>query len=339
MPDKHYVIIGNGAAANSAADVIRDADSKGRISLISDECFPFYYRHLLSNFIVGQNEEDDLMVRPPAYYREKQIRLRLGQTVVKVDFEDQRVYLKHMETVRYSSLLLCVGGKPRIPEVHYSYRHHFYVLKTLADARDLRQRLPEIRQILIVGGDLISVLMSRMLLKEGKEVIFMIDKEAFWPLELSDEQLNEFKAMMARRGARIVADDMVKNIEPDQKGSYKVQTREGKEMHVDLVGAFFGFEPDVEFLRGSGLNIERGILVNEYLQTNFPNVYSAGDCAQVYNPEIKNYWVSFGWPNAERLGAVAAHNILGETMATGQPPESALTLDGVKVNTAWWREF
>jgi len=75
------------------------------------------------------------------------------------------------------------------------------------------------------------------------------------------------------------------------------------------------------------------------LQTNIPGVFAAGDCAQVYNPEISNYWVSIGWPNAERLGEVAGHNMLGEEMAIDQPKVSVLNYEGIKVNTGWWKEF
>ena len=110
---------------------------------------------------VYTKEEEDLMVRPPSYYKENRIRLRLGQTVVKADLEDRTLYLKHMEKVHYTRLLLCVGGQPRIPEVHYAYQDHFTVMKTLADARPLRARLSEIQRVLIVGGDLTSVRLTR----------------------------------------------------------------------------------------------------------------------------------------------------------------------------------
>ena len=120
MAAEHYVIIGNGAAANGAADTLRRGDPEGRITLISDEFFPFYYRHMLRHYLVGDKEEEDLMVRPPSYYKENRIRLRLGQTVVKADLEDRTLYLKDMEKVHYTRLLLCVGSRPRIPEVHYA---------------------------------------------------------------------------------------------------------------------------------------------------------------------------------------------------------------------------
>ena len=107
----------------------------------------------------------------------------------------------------------------------------------------------------------------------------------------------------------------------------------------DLVGAFFGLIPNVDFLVGSGLDIERGILVDEYLRTNLPDVWAAGDCAQVYNPAIRNYWVSIGWPNAQRLGEAAARNMLGARARAEEPPANVLTYEGIKVQTAWWREF
>ena len=337
MAAEHYVIVGNGAAANKAADVLRAGDSDGRITLISDEFFPFYYRHMLRQYLVGDKEEEDLMVRPPSYYKEHRIRLRLGQTVVKADLEDRTLYLKHMEKVHYTRLLLCVGGRPRTPEVHYAYQDHFTMMKTLADARSLRQRLPEIQRVLIVGGDLTSVRVAASLLKKEKQVLFMIDGDSFWPLKLTTDRRAELTARLEESGATVIDDDAMAGVELNPEGGYDVHTHKGERIACDLIGAFFGLIPDVEFLVGSGLDIERGILVDEFLQTNIANVYAAGDCAQVYNPDIRNYWVSIGWANAERLGEVAARNMLGDTTEADQPPVNALTFEGVKVNTSWWR--
>lgn len=339
MGAEHYVIVGNGAAANRAATVLRQGDPEARITLISDEFFPFYYRHMLAGYLVGECEESDLVVHPADHYKENRIRLRLGQTVVKVDYEARTLFLKHMEKLHYTKLLLCVGSRPRIPEIHYAYRQHFAVMKTLAHARALRERLPNVRRVLITGGDLVSLRVARALMRRGKEVTFLIDGESFWPLELTSERRTELAEALSKVGIELMPDDDLAAVEPQASGGYLVTTRREAKLECDLIGAFFGLVPDVEFLLGSGLDVDRGVLVNDFLETNVPHVYAAGDCAQVYNPAIRNYWVSIGWPNAERLGEVAGRNILGATVHADEPPTNALTYEGIKVNTSWWRDL
>jgi NADPH-dependent 2,4-dienoyl-CoA reductase/sulfur reductase-like enzyme len=102
------------------------------------------------------------------------------------------------------------------------------------------------------------------------------------------------------------------------------------------VGAFFGLVPDVRFLAGSGLQIERGILVDEYLFSGFDGVYAAGDCAQVYHPEIRDYWVSIGHDNAVNLGRIAAMNLAGARVKAQAEPESIFCVEGIRANISWW---
>ncbi|MBN1551366.1 NAD(P)/FAD-dependent oxidoreductase [bacterium] len=338
MTQKHFVIIGNGAAGNRAADVLREGDSHAKITIISDEFFHFYYRHRLKDFIVGNIDETSLTVRSSEYYHDKHIRLRLGQQVIKIDLNSQLLYLKHMELVRYTHLLLCTGGKPRMPEIHYRYREHFTSMITLDDAKHMKQQLPAVKRMIVVGGDLISVQITKRLLNAGIEVVFLVDRDAFWPLTFSDVIEKDFNRALRRAGAKIISDDAIVNIEKLGHMAYQVRTRSGENLECNLVGGFFGLVPQVDFLVGSGLDIDRGILVDEHLKTHFDNVYAAGDCAQVYNPQLSNYWVSIGWGNAVKLGEIAAHNMLGSPDTAIRPPINVLDYEGIEVKTEWWQE-
>jgi nitrite reductase (NADH) large subunit len=338
MPGEHFVIIGNGVAANRAADILREGDPVSRITLISKEFFPFYNRTKLRFFISGEVSEEQLVVRPPGHYRERNIRLRLGQEVQRVDLRERVLYLKHMEKVHYSRLLLCCGGWPRITEVHYTYRQHFTILKGLSHARAFREKVAGMDRIVMVGGDLVSVKMTDTLLKMGKAVTFLVDRDSFWPLTLTDEIRGSFADRLTRRGADVLFDEEIAGIEETSSG-YRVITRSGGKIDGGMVGAFFGLVPNVDFLYSSGLDIDRGILVDDHLRASAPDVFAAGDCAQIWNPEINNYWVSIGWENAKNLGEVAARNMLGERTTAGAPLERALDYEGVKVNTSWWQLY
>jgi NADPH-dependent 2,4-dienoyl-CoA reductase/sulfur reductase-like enzyme len=114
---------------------------------------------------------------------------------------------------------------------------------------------------------------------------------------------------------------------------------DSEKLVVDMVGAFFGLVPDVGFLARSGLQIERGVLVDEYLGTGFEGVYAAGDCAQVYHPLIRDYWVSIGHDNAVNLGNIAASNLAGGKIQADIEPEDIFSVEGIRANTSWWAEF
>jgi len=145
---------------------------------------------------------------------------------------------------------------------------------------------------------------------------------------------------MEKSGATVIADDKLKTITKDsEKEQYTVVTKKGFSKECQMVGGFFGLIPNVDFLLKSGLEIDRGILVNETLQTSYEDVYASGDCAQIYNPAIRNYWVSIGWPNAVKLGEIAAHNLLGTADKVKMPPQNIFSCDEVEVKTAWWQQL
>ncbi len=339
MKPFHYVIIGNGVAANKAAETIRHNHADAKITLISREFFLFYYRHKLPLYITGKIDETDLQVYPVEYYRERNIRLRLGQIVQKVDLHKKVVYLKHMEKVHYDRLLICSGGRSYIPEIYYPFRSCFTTMKRLSTARTIREKLPSVQSIAIVGGDLTSVKLAETLIDTGREVTFILDDYAFWPLESASEIRDSLENALRKMGANVISNDplnMVKQIKDDDPPLYEIQTQSGKTLQAQMVGAFFGFKPDIDFLIRSGLDIDRGILVDDQLKTAFDDVYAAGDCAQIYAPELKNYWVSVGWKNALRLGEAAALNMVGLTGHARKPAAHATQYKGIKLSTPWW---
>ncbi len=338
MSQEHYVIVGNGVTANAAADVLRERDPEARITMISDEFHLFYHRFKLPAFLLGEASESSLCVHPVSYYRERNIRLRLGQEVVRVELDRKILYLKHMEKVSFTRLLLALGGKPHIPEVHYPYRNRFSTFKTLDDARLLRSHLESIRSIVIAGGDLVSMRFATSLAKTGRRVTMILASEAFWPLELTDTIREDCIRSLTAKGIDVVDSDRIIGVDSSDEQNFEVRTDKGLTLACQYVGAFFGWKPQVDFLLRSGLDIDRGILVDEYLRTNFDTVFAAGDCAQVYNPLIRNYWVSIGWPNAERLGRVAGENMAGGALEAGLAPQSALEVEGIQACTSWWRE-
>jgi NADPH-dependent 2,4-dienoyl-CoA reductase/sulfur reductase-like enzyme len=240
--------------------------------------------------------------------------------------------------LRFSGLILAVGGRPRIPEPLLIFRDVLFTLKTLEDARAWREEVSPVDSVLMMGGDLTSLAVTKALLSLGKKVYFMVNEEAFWPLRWSLSLFEEMSHRLKQKGVEVLADQRLKGITRKGNRDYEVQV--GREtVRVGMIGAFFGLTPDVRFLAGSGLRLDRGILVDEYLNTGFKGVYATGDCAQIYHPTLRDYWVSVGHDNALELGRTAALNLVGNTVKAEGAGKCVYEVQGIRVNTSWWTEF
>jgi NADPH-dependent 2,4-dienoyl-CoA reductase/sulfur reductase-like enzyme len=250
----------------------------------------------------------------------------------------KEIVLDHKEVISFTGLIISVGGRPRIPEPLLAAKDLMMTLKTLGDARGWIERLSQTEAVLMAGGDLTSLALTKALLDLGKKVYFLLDRDAFWPLRCDGALLQEVSSKLVERGVDVLPDGRIKSLAGLPDGQISVRINE-RELHVGIFGAFFGLVPDIGFLAGSGLSMDRGILVNETLNAGFEGVFAAGDCAQIYHPGIRDYWVSIGNQNARELGRIAALNLLGAHLQPGISGESIFDIQGIKANTSWWLEF
>jgi NADPH-dependent 2,4-dienoyl-CoA reductase/sulfur reductase-like enzyme len=338
MTQERYVIIGAGPAANKAATTLREEDEAALITVINKEPFSYYTPHRLPDYIAGLISEEELFPKELDDFRESRIKLRLGQEAVNVDFEANEIYLAHKEKIHFTGLIIAVGGKPRIPEPLLIFTDLMTPLKTLCDARVWMERLKTAESVTIIGGDLTSLALTRALLTLEKQVNFVLDEGCFWPVGFNERICEEATANLRSKGALVMEGRRIRRITRITDGRVEVET-DLEKVKADMVGAFFGLVPNVGFLANTGLHIERGVLVDERLKTRHDRVYAAGDCAQVYHPDLRNYWVSIGYDNAVSLGSIAAMNLLGASERVEVKPTRIFDVDGIKVNTSWWTEF
>lgn len=338
MAGDRCVIIGNGPAANHAALTLREHCPRIEVTVLGQEPVRYYKPHLLPDYIAGKLSEEDLFVNPLSFYKDLDIKLRLGQRVVGVNFSQRQIVLEHKEVVPFDGLIIACGGTPRIPEPLWMYSDLMLTLKTLADARMWMDALARVDSVLVVGGDLTSLTFTKALLSLGKKVHFMLDDDSFWPVRRTEEVLLQARSVLNARGVNVMEGRRITRITRVTEGTLEVRI-DGKDLKVGAVGAFFGLIPHVKFLVRSGLDIERGILVDEYLKTRFDGVYAAGDCAQVYHPGLRDYWVSIGYKNACNLGRIAATNLVGGSLQADVAPSSIFRVEEIAVNTSWWTEF
>jgi NAD(P)H-nitrite reductase large subunit len=338
MSTEHLVVIGNGPAGNEAAHTLREKFPEARITLISKTVDGCFKPRLLPDHIAGKIEEDALYETARSEYKQKGIRLRCGQRVVDLNIHKRELLLDHREILPFSGLIIAVGGKPRIPEPLHVFKDLMVTLKTVEDARAWIEKLAHVDSVLVMGGDLTSLAVTKALLHLGTQVYFMLDEDAFWPLRPNNELLVEVGRRLAERGVEMLPWSRLRRVARLSENLLEVQA-DAQRLQVGMIGAFFGLTPDIGFLARSGLAISRGVLVDEYLNTGFEDIYATGDCAQVYHPQIRDYWVSIGHENAIRLGRIAAMNLVGGKVSATVAKESIYKIRGIKVNTSWWTEF
>ncbi len=338
MSSDHYLVIGNGPAGHKAAHTLREKAPDARVTLISKDHESCYRPRHLPDLIAGKIEEEALYECPIDSYKGKGIKLRSSQRVVDINLRDKQIQLDHKEILSFSGVIIAVGGVPRIPGPYDRFRHHLLTLKTIHDAEVWVDKLSRVDSILVMGGDLTSLAVTKALLQLKKKVYFMLNDDALWPIRCNDALFEDVAQKLSQRDVEVLQHRQLNNIDRLSNDAYEVDV-EGRKIQVGIIGAFFGLTPDIQFLAGKGLRIDRGILVNQFLNTGFEGVYATGDCAQIYHPEIRDYWVSIGHENAVNLGHVAASNLAGEKVEAEVATESVFDVQGIKVNTSWWMEF
>ena len=338
MKKQHFVVIGNGPAGNQAAFTLRDHMSEPDITVVSKESGGCYLPHLLPKLVSGRMTEEQIVSFESAAYRERNIKLRVCQKVMGIDLRTKMLRMEHKELIPYDGLIIASGGKPRIPEHLAVFSKKMLTLKTVKNARHWARRIKDAHSVLLIGGDLTSLAFAKELLAMGKKIYFMINEDAFWPLRCNVTMLQEVTQALSEKGIEVMAQSEIKSLSVLTDGAMEVRTARDS-ICVDVVGAFFGLVPNIRFAAGSGLRIDRGIIVDEYLNTGFDGVYATGDCAQIYHPEIRDYWVSIGYDNAVALGRIAAMNLAGAHIPTLVDRKSIFNVQGVNVNTSWWTEF
>jgi 3-phenylpropionate/trans-cinnamate dioxygenase ferredoxin reductase component len=338
MKEEHFIIIGMGPSGTEAAFTMRKQAPDARITVMSKDAERAFTPHLLPDYIAGKISEEDLYPYDPSTWDELDIHVRRGQRVTDVDPANGHLLLNHREVLGFAGLILAVGGRPQIPEPFFPYQDLMFTLKTVQDAKRWIQKLRKVDSVLVIGGDLTSLAVTKAILHLEKKVFFLIDEDAFWPLRYDKELMREFSNRLSERGVEVIPSGRLKGLFREVNGKIRVQI-DDRTLQVGMVGAFFGLAPDIRFLTRSGFSIDRGILVDEYLNTGFEGIFATGDCAQVYHPELRDYWVSIGYENAVTLGRIAALNLAGSRVQATVSGESIFKVQGVNVNTSWWVEF
>lgn len=313
---KHHVIIGGGISGSQAADTLRTLDPDSRITLITLSRLPVYNRYDLPQVFRGRQDWRDFLVQPPEYYRRSRISLRRATRVANVDATRRIITLAHNEELRYDTLLVASGGRGYLPEELAEFLPLLDSFTSFEDAVTVRRRLPEGGHVIMIGGDMIGLDLARTMVETGHRVTLVAGPQTFWPHRLEAGERKQFLAVLAKMGMQVVESEAhgnIETIEPGAKGmpARRIVFGDNTDLRADSIMAFCGLVPSVEFMLGSGVDIERGLLVSRSLRTTNEAIYAAGDVCQIWDQDEKRYRFYYGWKNVRAMGELAARNIVG----------------------------
>lgn len=278
--DYRYVIVGGGLTAASAIEGIRAHDPEGSILMISRENFPPYQRPPLSKELwFGRTTKEELPVHDDAFYREQRVELALRREVVELDAAKRRVWDDRGIEHGYERLLLATGGSPRRLNVEGAEIEGVHYFRELEDYLFLERHLARFEHALVIGGGFIGLELAAALTHAGKHVTLIYQKE--YPLaNILPRDLGLFVADTYRqRGVETVSEDAVVGFDEAQ-GLIHARTASGGVVTTQLVLAGVGIVPETDLAEAAGLDVDHGIVVDEFCRTSDPNIFAAGDVAE-----------------------------------------------------------
>jgi 3-phenylpropionate/trans-cinnamate dioxygenase ferredoxin reductase component len=305
-----FVIVGAGLAGAKAAETLRDEGFDGRIVLLGAEPERPYERPPLSKgYLAGRAQRDGAFVHSRSFYAERGIELRTGARVTTIDTRDHTVGLVGAETLPYDRLLLATGSVPRRPPIDGAGLDGVHVLRTLADADALRDRLAPGRSLAVIGAGWIGCEVAAAAREHGAEVTLI--EAASTPLAhvLGTELGGLFADLHREHGVRVVTDAQVERIAGDRRAEHVVLAG-GEPVAVDTVVLGVGVTPAVALAATAGLAVGDGVLVDELLRASEPDVYAAGDVANAFHPRYGRHVRVEHWANALNQGIAAGRSML-----------------------------
>ena len=324
-----HIIIGNGIAGTTAAWHIRKTDPSASISIMTEEPYPFYSRIRLPQLLAGETDEPGLVIRKPDWYAENRIDLFLTTKVSAVDTVQKKVTSSSHEEFPYDRLLIATGAHCFVPPVSGADKKGVFTLRDISDARAIRDYLKNTaKRVLLVGGGVLGIEAGYGLMKAGCSITVVEVFPRLIPRQLDPAGAAILQSRLETMGFIFHLGVTAKEIQGADKAQ-SVLLADDRRIDCDMIIISAGIRYNLDLPKMLSMNIDKGLVVNDRMETGVPDIYAAGDLVQ-------HNGVCYGiWPAAEQQGEIAGINMAGGSAEYhGTTMSNTLSVAGIDIFSA-----
>lgn len=314
MKQADYLIIGGGLAGANAAVTIRENDKNGRIVIVTDENHLPYDRVPLSkNYLLGKMKRDVLYVKKPDFYTAQKIELVISVRATGLDPKNHVVRISDGTDILYRKLLLATGGHARRLSIPGTELDGVFYLRTIDDAEAIEAAMQQSSNAAVIGGGFIGCELASTFAKKGISATIIEVGPRILGRAFDPDTAGWIESYFARKKVKIMTKTTPVELEGKNGKVTGIKLQSGQVIPADFVVIGIGINPNVELAKESGLQVDNGIIVNEYLQTSHPDIYAASDVARFYSPVFCRHMRLEHYDLAVKHGRLAGENMAGKS--------------------------
>ncbi len=278
---KNIIIVGNGIAGQTAAERLRKNDLDVQITIFSAEKYPYYTRIFLPAYLAGKKEKENLIMRDESWYQEKNIKLVLDEKISKINRDKKQIVSEKGKTFDYDNLILATGSKARMFDFGNLGMEGLFTLRTIKDADNIKGYMIEqnVKDIFVVGGGLLGIELAYHLNSAGYDLTICEVEPYLLPRQLDKGTAELLEDFIESHDIEVICGSSVDSVK-DLKGKKTVELAEGDVITTDMILEQVGIIPNTEIAKRADLDVEKGIVVDEYMRTSDTEIYAVGDCIQ-----------------------------------------------------------
>jgi nitrite reductase (NADH) large subunit len=324
------VIVGNNVAGTTLAKALRDADATVQIDIFTDEHVPYYARPKLIDYVARTIDEDGILFHPREWYEKNRLGLHLGTRVERIDVDAKKV-LAGNEWLPYDRLVLANGSSAFLPPFGGLPKGNVLTLRTLEDAKRIRERASETKRVVVIGGGLLGLETARALAAgfPGLDITILEYAEHLLMRQLDHEGAEILQDWIAEAGTKVVTKAETESLMGDGSVAEAVKLKDGRVIACDMIVVSAGARANLQLAKEAGLEVNRGVKVDSSLRTTAKDVYAVGDVAEFEG----KVWGMI--PPALDQARIAAKKILGVDGPdyAGTIPSNTLKVMGIDLTS------
>ena len=318
-----FLVVGAGIAGVSAAEAIHKTQPDASITMVSDEHNLPYFRMNLTRYLAGELERDRLDLHNREWYHENHVEIILDTHIDDIDAASKQIRLENGRLIEYDKLILANGASPFVPPIPGRELDGVMTLRSLEDADKILNITAEPANVVCIGGGLLGLEIAGGIAQKGTNVTVLEALDWLLPRQLGKEAAEMLRGQIEAMGIKVIVPARIKQINGEGKVS-AVELDDGTIIPANLVLISAGIRPNLDLAKRIGLEVNRGIIVNEHMQTSDPDIYAAGDVCE-YHGILYGLWVP-----ARKQGEVAGRSAAGQpTEYPGDPPSAKLKVLGL----------